>query len=81
MWWAVPGMASLIVFAVLLTRIEASFAGRAYAVYGGVYIATSLIWLWLMEGQRPDGWDLAGGALCLSGAAVVLWGRHIGSGP
>ena len=73
-WWAVPGLASLIVFALLLTRIDSAFAGRTYAAYGGVYIAASLSWLWLIEGQRPDRWDLIGATLCLLGAAIILWG-------
>ena len=75
-WWILPGMASLVLFAVLLTRVEQNFAGRDYAAYGGIYIATSLLWLWLVEGQRPDRWDLGGAALCVIGAAVVLFGRN-----
>ncbi|MDR3522594.1 MAG: YnfA family protein [Acetobacteraceae bacterium] len=75
-WWILPGMASLVLFAVLLTRVEQNFAGRAYAAYGGIYIATSLLWFWLVEGQRPDRWDLGGAALCVIGAAVVLFGRN-----
>jgi small multidrug resistance family-3 protein len=39
---AVLGVGSLIGFAVALTRVDTVFAGRAYAAYGGVYIATSL---------------------------------------
>jgi small multidrug resistance family-3 protein len=70
----VPGIISLVVFAVLLTRIDAAFAGRAYAAYGGVYIAASLMWLWLIEGARPDRWDVAGAIICLTGAAVILFG-------
>ena len=69
-----PGILSLVVFAVLLTRIDAAFAGRAYAAYGGVYIAASLMWLWLIEGARPDRWDLIGAAICLAGAALILFG-------
>ena len=70
----VPGTASLIVFAVLLTRIDALFAGRAYAAYGGVYIAASLLWLWMIEGARPDRWDVLGALICLVGTAVILFG-------
>ncbi len=69
-----PGVVSLVLFAWLLTRIESDFAGRAYAAYGGVYIAASLLWLWVIEGHRPDRWDVAGSAICLVGAAVILWG-------
>ena len=72
--WLAPGMVSLAAFAWVLTRIDAEFAGRAYAAYGGVYIAASLGWLWAVEGTRPDRWDLAGTVLCLTGAAVILLG-------
>lgn len=72
--WLVPGMASLALFAGLLTLVDSSAAGRAYAAYGGVYIAAALGWLWLVEGARPDRWDLAGAAICLIGAAVILFG-------
>ena len=57
MIWVVPGVASLVVFAFMLTRIDTLFAGRAFAAYGGVYITTSLLWLWLVEGRLPDRWD------------------------
>ena len=73
-WWVIPGILSLIVFALLLTRVDSAFAGRAYAAYGGVYIAASLAWLWIIEGSRPDRWDLIGAAICLGGATVILWG-------
>ncbi len=71
--WLIPGVLSLLVFAWLLTRVESDFAGRAYAAYGGVYIAASLLWLWLAEGQRPDRWDLVGASICVLGALVVLF--------
>ena len=73
-WWVVPGMASLALFAFLLTRVETDMAGRAYAVYGGVYIVASLAWLWMVEGVRPDRWDVLGATLCLVGAGVILFG-------
>lgn len=72
--WLLPGMLSLAIFAVLLTRIDSDAAGRAYAAYGGVYIAASLVWLWLVEGVRPDRWDAAGALVCLFGAAIILFG-------
>jgi len=72
--WLIPGVAALIVFAWALTQIDAAFAGRAYAAYGGVYIAASLLWLWLVERHAPDRWDLIGAAVCLAGAAIILFG-------
>lgn len=73
-WWLVPGILSLALFAYLLTLVESSHAGRAYAAYGGVYIAASLGWLWLAEGMRPTFTDLAGTALSLIGAAIIVFG-------
>ena len=79
-WWIVPGMVSLALFAYLLTLVESDQAGRAYAAYGGIYIASALAWLWAAEGVRPDRWDLTGAALCLVGATVILFGpRSVGA--
>jgi len=72
-WWAAPGVAALLMFAWLLTFAPTEAAGRAYAVYGGVYIAASLVWLSLIERQAPDRWDLLGAAICLVGAGVILF--------
>jgi small multidrug resistance family-3 protein len=73
-WWLVPGMVSLAGFAWLLALSDSAAAGRAFAAYGGVYVAASLVWLWAVEGRTPDRWDLIGTALCLGGAAVILFG-------
>lgn len=72
--WLAPGVASLCLFAWLLTRVDAAAAGRAYAAYGGVYILCAVGWMALVEHVRPDRWDLCGGALCLAGACVILAG-------
>jgi small multidrug resistance family-3 protein len=73
-WWLVPGTASLVLFAWLLTLVETGHAGRAYAAYGGVYIVASILWLWLVEGARPDRWDIVGASICLGGTAIILFG-------
>lgn len=71
-WWLVPGTVSLVIFAWLLTLAPTDAAGRAYATYGGIYIAASLVWLWAVERQRPDHWDVLGAAICIIGAAIIL---------
>jgi small multidrug resistance family-3 protein len=75
LWRVLPGLLSLAAY--LLTLVETPVAGRAYAAYGDVYIAGSLLWLWSIEGARPDRWDLTGAAICLTGAAVILWGPRV----
>jgi small multidrug resistance family-3 protein len=66
------GIASLIGFALALTRVDSAFAGRAYAAYGGIYITTSLVWLWIVEGQVPTRADVLGAALAIIGVQVII---------
>jgi small multidrug resistance family-3 protein len=73
-WWLAPGMVSLALFAFLLTLVDSEAAGRTYAAYGGIYIVSSVLWLWLVESQRPDRWDISGAVVCLAGAAIILFG-------
>jgi small multidrug resistance family-3 protein len=73
-WWLGPGIAALVGFAWVLAQVPAEHAGRAFAAYGGVYIAASLAWLWAVEGFRPDRWDVIGAAVCLVGAAIIIAG-------
>lgn len=73
--WLLPGMASLALFAWVLTLSESAAAGRTYAAYGGIYILSSLLWLWAVEGMRPDRWDAIGAAICLTGAAIIFYGQ------
>lgn len=63
---------SLIGFAIVLTRVDSTFAGCAYAAYGGIYIAASLGWLWIVKRQRPSIPDIAGAAIAIAGAIVII---------
>ena len=47
--------------------------GRILAAYGGVFVAGSLGWGMLVDGFRPDRWDLTGAAFCLIGVAVIMY--------
>ena len=69
---ALVGIASLVGFAAMLTRADPAFAGRAYAAYGGIYIAASLLWLWSVEGQRPQASDLIGAGIAIIGALIIV---------
>ena len=71
-WVVVLGIASLVSFALALTRVDSAFAGRAYAAYGGIYIAASLAWLWVVERQVPSRADVVGAALAIAGALVII---------
>lgn len=74
--WLLVGIVSLAIFAYLLTKINLEFAGRAYAVYGGIYIVSSLLWLFFVEKQSFNKWDLIGAGICILGASIILIGNQ-----
>jgi small multidrug resistance family-3 protein len=69
----IPALLSLGIFAWLLT-LHPSAAGRVYAAYGGVYICVAIAWLWLVDGVRPNVWDLCGMAVSLAGMVIIVLG-------
>jgi small multidrug resistance family-3 protein len=72
-WLLVPAAASLALFAWLLTLHPAE-SGRIYAAYGGVYVATALVWLRVVDDVRLSPFDWAGAGLTLLGMAVIALG-------
>lgn len=71
-WLLLPAALSLAAFAWLLT-LHPTAAGRVYAAYGGVYIFMAILWLWVVDGIRPSGWDLVGSAVALMGMAIIMF--------
>jgi small multidrug resistance family-3 protein len=71
-WLLIPAALSLMLFVWLLTLHPAA-AGKVYAAYGGVYVATALIWLWQVDKVVPDRWDLFGAAVSLVGMAIIIF--------
>jgi small multidrug resistance family-3 protein len=71
-WVLVPAAVSLALFVWLLT-LHPTAAGRVYAAYGGIYVATALAWLWLIDGVRPTVWDIAGSLVAISGMALIMF--------
>ena len=71
-WVLIPAAVSLALFVWLLT-LHPTAAGRVYAAYGGVYVATALVWLWLVDGERPHLWDIAGAGVALAGMAIIMF--------
>ena len=74
-WLAIGALCCLGVFALLLT-LQVGAAGRTYAAYGGIYVAISLVWLWLVEHQRPTHWDILGVGIMFIGMSVILVGNQ-----
>jgi small multidrug resistance family-3 protein len=72
-WLLLPAMASLALFAWLLT-LHPTAAGRVYAAYGGVYIGVAVVWLWLVDKVQPTTTDWVGVAICFLGMAIIMFG-------
>jgi small multidrug resistance family-3 protein len=70
-WLLLPAALSLAMFAWLLT-LHPTAAGRVYAAYGGVYITIAILWLWVVDGVRPNRWDFLGVAVCLVGMGIIM---------
>lgn len=71
-WVLIPAGVSLAVFVWLLT-LHPTAAGRVYAAYGGVYVATAVAWLWVIDGVRPTATDVVGSLIAISGMAVIMF--------
>jgi small multidrug resistance family-3 protein len=72
-WLLMPAAVSLALFVWLLTLHPAA-SGRVYAAYGGVYVATALLWLWKVDGVPLATTDIAGATVTLAGMAIIVWG-------
>ena len=72
-WVLLPAALALAAFVGLLS-LHPTAAGRTYAAYGGVYVATAIAWLWLVDGVRPSTYDLVGSAVALLGMGIIVWG-------
>ncbi|MCQ8240312.1 YnfA family protein [Rhizosaccharibacter radicis] len=71
-WWLLPSLFFLAAFALLLARTGGTSAGRSFAVYAGIYLCASLVWMRAAEGVSLTRWDLLGGAICLAGCMLIL---------
>ena len=73
LWLWAPALVALGLFAWLLALAGSDSAGRIFAVYGGIYIAASVVFMLTIERIRPDAWDITGALICLVGAAVIFF--------
>ena len=72
-WLLLPAAASLALFVWLLTLHPAA-SGRVYAAYGGVYVATALVWLRVVDGVRLSLTDWDGAGVALLGFMIIVAG-------
>ncbi|HKQ42992.1 MAG TPA: YnfA family protein [Pseudonocardia sp.] len=71
--WVGAGVVALGVYGFVATLQPDAHFGRILAAYGGVFVVGSLLWGVVLDGFRPDRFDLIGAALCLVGVVVVMY--------
>ncbi|QOP46780.1 YnfA family protein [Sulfurimonas paralvinellae] len=74
-FWLGIGLISLVVFAYVLTKIDLTHAGRVYATYGGIYIFSSLLWLYFVENEVLNKWDIIGSITAFIGVLIIYVGN------
>ena len=72
LWMGAGGLALGVYGFVARLQPDANF-GRILAAYGGVFVAGSLVWAVLLDGFRPDRWDIIGALICLVGVGVIMY--------
>ena len=68
----IPAVLCLAAFTWLLT-LHPTAAGRVYAAYGGVYVFTAIMWLWMIDGIKPTAWDLTGASIAIIGMTIIMF--------
>ena len=71
--WIGAGVVALGVYGFVATLQPDAHFGRILAAYGGVFVVGSLLWGVVLDGFRPDRFDLIGAALCLLGVVVIMY--------
>ncbi|MGA8046897.1 MAG: YnfA family protein [Dermatophilaceae bacterium] len=71
--WVGAGVIALGLYGFVATLQPDANFGRILAAYGGVFVAGSLAWGVVMDGFKPDRWDLTGALICLVGVAVIMY--------
>jgi small multidrug resistance family-3 protein len=67
------GVVSLGLYGFVATLQPSADFGRILAAYGGVFVAGSLVWGVVLDGYRPDRFDVIGAVVCLVGVGIIMY--------
>lgn len=73
LWVGLVGALILVLYGIIPTWQDEDRFGRVYAAYGGVFVVLSLLWGWLLDGTRPDRFDVLGAAIVSAGVGVIFF--------
>jgi len=76
--WIGGGVLALGAYGFVATLQPDADFGRILAAYGGVFVAGSLLWGVVVDGFKPDRFDVVGAAVCLVGVAIIMYAPRAG---
>jgi small multidrug resistance family-3 protein len=76
--WIGAGITALALYGFVATFQNDPHFGRILAAYGGIFVVGSLAWGVVLDGFRPDRYDIAGALICLAGVAVIMYAPRTG---
>lgn len=71
--WVGAGFVALGLYGLVATLQPDANFGRVLAAYGGIFVAGSLLWGMVVDGFRPDRFDVAGAIVCLIGVGLIMY--------
>ncbi|MFC4125227.1 YnfA family protein [Nocardia rhizosphaerae] len=75
--WIGAGVLALGAYGFVATLQPDANFGRILAAYGGVFVAGSLAWGMVVDGFRPDRFDVIGAAVCLVGVGIIMYAPRV----
>lgn len=70
--WAALGAIILAFYGVVAALQPIAEFGRVYAAYGGIFVVMAIAWAVVLDGFRPDRYDLLGAGVVLAGVLVMV---------
>jgi small multidrug resistance family-3 protein len=71
--WVGAGIIALGLYGFVATLQPDAQFGRILAAYGGIFVAGSLAWGMVLDGYKPDRYDVTGAVICLLGVGVIMY--------
>ena len=71
--WVGAGFVALGLYGLVATLQPDANFGRVLAAYGGIFVAGSLLWGMVVDGFRPDRFDVAGAIVCFIGVGIIMY--------
>ena len=74
MSWMLGVLGGFVLFAYgIVPTFQPHHFHRIYSAYGGVFIVMALLWGWVIQGMRPDTFDIIGATISLIGVVIIFY--------